>query len=327
MAIKKGNSGGSHGSTGGGRRGSGSGGEGGGPHPVDPIGGHGHPGGSSAGGGGSGSGHSGGTGSSGEGGGPHPVDPIGGHGHPGGSNAGSGGSRGGPSGGAGSGGVGGSRVSVVSDFDPAQWQIGAWYERVPAVGSPAEYVPLPSGQNPIGTPGIFYMYNGNYNGYDHWSIAGASPASPDAGTPTAGIWTTVSPDGTSTQILYPAGVQPMGVPSNATVIGESDGSTLVYYKNDGSPWADEAPGPNSTGIDTSSSGTDAGTSSSTGGGDGSTGGGDGSTGGGDGSTGGGDGSTGGGDGSTGGSSGSTGGGDGGSTGGGDIGSGGREHLD
>jgi len=133
-------------------------------------------------------------------------------------------------------------------FDPTNWQVGVWYVRQPD----GTFAVSPD-QNP--RPGADGEYT-RYNGDNRWDLMGRqAPGSGDAGAPNpadgpdAGCAplpggppsvpydvTTTRDDGTvyTIQVLPPG--SPLNVPTNATVVANTDGTFLVMYNNDGSPW-------------------------------------------------------------------------------------------
>lgn len=163
--------------------------------------------------------------------------------------------RNGGGGNGGSGGKsGGSSSSQSAYFGySSDWQQGVWYERLPD----GTYG-VSSDQNPrnSNTSGYFVEYkdetwyivvrgsdNPNPNNLD---AGNATP--PGESTPWGYTAVIEREDGTSwTEIVVAPGDTSVTIPSNALVIPETDGSTLVLYNNDGSAWSESGEGGTSEG--------------------------------------------------------------------------------
>jgi hypothetical protein len=140
---------------------------------------------------------------------------------------------------------------------PQNWQIGLWYERLPAGG----YVPSHT-QDPVGEAaiGIYAKYLGpDPDGVPHWHISAASPKTPPDSPPPADAlppWVDgpnyysinryTSPDGTSYTVEHFPPNTNVTLPANAVVIPAADGGVDIRY-NDAPNTAGGNPGSDSSG--------------------------------------------------------------------------------
>jgi GrpB-like predicted nucleotidyltransferase (UPF0157 family) len=163
--------------------------------------------------------------------------------------------------------------------DPDGWQVNVWYQRQPD----GTYQPS-SDQHPDsdGAVGIFVEYlglqdDGNY-AFSIMSRGDASNGTPN--DPTVGNApppNLVVPDASSviyivtgeengkemTMVVLSANFTDFPIPENATVIANTDGTYVIKYYNDGSPWLDDNAGDTNSGSqgdDSGDTGTDDGSS-------------------------------------------------------------------
>jgi GrpB-like predicted nucleotidyltransferase (UPF0157 family) len=172
---------------------------------------------------------------------------------------------------------GGYPDSPTTDFpDPSGWDVGVWYVQDPG------HWPWDTSAwrvSPVQNP---YQPFGRYLGWtgDYWHIVenGAPPPTdgfPQAtrSDPTTTQCTAVitREDGTTyTVILLPEGDINVPIPEGSKVVFNTDGTTLVLYNNDGTPWNDGqsgGPGSDTPGGDTPGGDTPGGNATGGGGGE------------------------------------------------------------
>jgi hypothetical protein len=140
----------------------------------------------------------------------------------------------------GNGGGGGGASEHVFVGNPAGWQPGVWYQQEP--GGYAQSLD----QDPTHSadPGTFAQYNDGV-----WTIYGWSgPGTPaDGGTAPPGTiyrYVVQPEDGPAyTELVVSSDAVPSNLPPNAFVNPNTDGTMLIIYNNDGSPWAPGGEGP------------------------------------------------------------------------------------